>query len=171
MGGRLGLDVGGVIIALPTENDQDFEEKSFLKTPPVKGAIAAIRALALEYFGPDNIWFISKCRARTAVLSPKWFRLQGVFETTGISGDHILTCLRREDKATRCRELGITHFVDNRLSVLAHMVDVVPNLFLFQGVEEELVAPEYQELLKRISRAKNWPAMVQLILASENLGS
>ena len=40
-------------------------------------------------------------------------------------------CLKRPEKAIHCRELGITHFIDDRTDVLAAMIGVVPLLYLF----------------------------------------
>jgi hypothetical protein len=40
-------------------------------------------------------------------------------------------CLQRPEKALHCRELGITHFIDDRTDVLEAMIGVVPNLYLF----------------------------------------
>jgi hypothetical protein len=40
-------------------------------------------------------------------------------------------CLKRPEKAVHCRELQITHFIDDRTDVLEAMLGVVPNLYLF----------------------------------------
>lgn len=37
----------------------------------------------------------------------------------------------RSGKALHCRELGITHFIDDRADVLEPMAGIVPNRYLF----------------------------------------
>ncbi len=40
-------------------------------------------------------------------------------------------CLQRPQKADHCRELGITHFIDDRSDVLRHLEGIVPKRYLF----------------------------------------
>ncbi len=44
---------------------------------------------------------------------------------------HQPTYLNATGKNLHCRELGITHFIDDRADVLEPMADIVPNRYLF----------------------------------------
>jgi len=50
---------------------------------------------------------------------------------TGVAPDHLRFCLERRDKALHCHELGVTHFIDDRLDVLEHLRGSVPGLYRF----------------------------------------
>ena len=61
----------------------------------------------------------------------RWFDHHRFFERTGIDSRNVRFCLKRPQKALHCREIGITHFIDDRADVLEAMMGVVPNLYLF----------------------------------------
>jgi len=61
----------------------------------------------------------------------QWFERHRFFERTGIDSRNVRFCLRRPEKAVHCRELGLTHFIDDCTDVLDAMASVVPNRFLF----------------------------------------
>jgi hypothetical protein len=48
--------------------------------------------------------------------------------STGIDSNHLIFCRQRSEKTTRCAELGITHFVDDRSDVLEAMEGIVRTL-------------------------------------------
>src|SRR5580658_8061533 len=93
------------------------------------GAFASLTRLTAILEG--RVWLVSKCGPDVQARTERWLAHQQFFEITGIDPSHVRFCLRRADKATHCSELGITHFVDDRPEVLAHLVGVVPHLFLF----------------------------------------
>jgi hypothetical protein len=61
----------------------------------------------------------------------QWFERHRFFERTGIDSRNVRFCLKRPDKAVHCRELGLTHFIDDRTDVLDAMAGVVLNRYLF----------------------------------------
>ena len=51
--------------------------------------------------------------------------------TTGVPRDHVRFCRKRHEKADHAKEIGLTHFIDDRLDVLEHLRGLVPQLILF----------------------------------------
>lgn len=131
---KLGIDVGRVLIS-PGDNtspDTSFIGGSLqdaLDTPPYAGMFDVVPTLVERFDG--QVWIVSKCGPRIQERTLQWFEHHQFFERTGIARDRVRFCLKRPDKAVHCRELGITHFIDDRTDVLAPMIGIVPNLFLF----------------------------------------
>jgi hypothetical protein len=44
--------------------------------------------------------------------------------------DHLWFCLERRDKTLHCHELGVSHFIDDRVNVLEHLRGSMPCLYL-----------------------------------------
>lgn len=152
---KLGLDIGGVLI--PRSRSASASDTSFmgsglrdvLLTPPYPGMFEVVPLLVTRFDG--QVWLVSKAHRRMQDKTRRWLDHHRFFERTQIPADHIRFCLERPQKADLCREIGITHFLDDRLDVLQHLKDVVPNRYLF--------APE--ERVKRdasIVAISNWPA-------------
>jgi hypothetical protein len=55
--------------------------------------------------------------------------------------DHLRFCFERHEKARHCLDLGLTHFLDDRLDVLAHLEGVVPHRYLFGPQKPGTVVP------------------------------
>jgi hypothetical protein len=75
-----------------------------------------------------------------------------VFGTTGIDPFHIRFCRKRPEKADRCAELEVTHFVDDRTDVIEHLLGVVEHRFLFGGRSVEV--PESAEWVRDWAEAE-----------------
>jgi hypothetical protein len=54
-----------------------------------------------------------------------------LFSRTGLNQEQVRFCLKREDKATVCRELEISHFIDDRVHIMQILRGVVLSLCLF----------------------------------------
>lgn len=158
----LGLDFGKVIVA--SRDPEGGEDTAFLSgsledalhVPPSPGAIEAVRAL-VEAFGPDAVFVVSKCGPKVEDRSKRWLRAHAFGERTGLRSDHVRFCRERPEKAVHCRQLRITHFVDDRLDVLEHLAPHVPNLYLFGHQRPGTRAPrwalpvlDWGEALRRI---------------------
>jgi hypothetical protein len=132
---RLGVDIGRVIIdgsAHPEGGDTAFftgDTAQMLRTPTVPGALEALARLVTRFAG--QVWLVSKCGARVQQRTLLWLRHHDFAARTGIPPDHVRFCRQRPDKAVHCRELSITHFVDDRLDVHEALRDVVPHRYLF----------------------------------------
>lgn len=131
---RLGVDIGRVIIGGgtgPGGSDTQFfsgDPARMLATPAVPGAFAALARLAPRF---AEVWLVSKCGERVQRHTRHWLDHHGFAARTGIPRDHLRFCRRRPDKAVHCAELGITHFVDDKLDVHRALDGVVPHRYLF----------------------------------------
>jgi hypothetical protein len=120
----LGVDIGGVIIDRVSEDDRSYAEAA-----AVEGALEAIARLVQQRFR-EHVWLVSRCDESTEPLVLEWLERHDFFGSTGIPRGHVLFCRQRREKATICRRLGVTHFIDDRLEVLSHLVGTVPHLYL-----------------------------------------
>jgi len=139
---KIGIDIGGVIIDRNRndESDTSLFGDNYLSAHAVKDAFDVIKRLNAGLF-KDQVYVVSKCGHKIEKRSREWLAHNRFHETTGVTADRLRFCRRRADKAPIARELGLTHFVDDRLEVLGYMRDVVPHRLLFnQSVDEEKVA-------------------------------
>ena len=131
---KSGIDVGRVLISPGDESKPDTSFiggslEDALRTPPYEGMFDVVPALVQRFGG--QVWIVSKCGQRIQDRTLQWFERHRFYERTGIDRRNVRFCLRRPDKAIHCRELGITHFIDDRVDVLMPMRSLVPNLYLF----------------------------------------
>ena len=132
---KLGIDIGRVLISAEPSGsraDTSFIGGSIedaLNTSPYEGMFQAVPELTTLFAG--QVWLISKCRSRVQEKSRLWLQHHRFFERTRIKPDNLRFCLERPQKADHCRELGITHFIDDRIDVLDHLAGLVPHRFLF----------------------------------------
>lgn len=141
---RLGIDIGRVIIG-PTIDG--VEDTSFLGTtfaeamesPPAPGALEAIERLVARVDG--RAWLVSKCGPGVERKSRAWLEHWDFHAKTGLPASHLRFCRKRRDKADHARDLGLTHFVDDRTDVLRHLRELVPHLLLFG--EQDRPAPAW----------------------------
>ena len=136
---RLGVDIGGVLIArMDHRSDTSFFGGNYLDTPAVPGAVEALRRLSEGRFG-ENVFLVSKCGARTEQRTRAWLTHNLVYARTGLDPERLHFCRKRPEKAPICEALGITHFVDDRLEVLGYL-ESVPHRFLFDPEASEVAA-------------------------------
>jgi hypothetical protein len=83
-----------------------------------------------------------------------WMQSVDFFSRTGVQPDHVCFCLQREDKGLICRELGISHFIDDRVHIMQILRGVVPHLCLFGEPGAERFCPPWATF------ATNWPQVV-----------
>jgi hypothetical protein len=131
---KLGIDIGRVLISTAGESAQDTSfiggsREAALGTPPYEGMFDVVPSLVRLF--EHRVWLVSKCGPRVQQRSREWLAHHRFFERTGVPTANLRFCLKRPEKATHCIELGITHFIDDRLDVLEAMRGVVPNLYLF----------------------------------------
>lgn len=137
----LGVDFGGVVTDRMNDGtDTSFLSDNYLVTTAMPGAIEALRRLVEDRFGP-NVYFVSKCGPTVERKTREWLAHHDVFTRTGIPADNIRFCRRREDKAPICAGLGVSHFIDDRASVLRHL-ESVPHLYLFRPDARESALAE-----------------------------
>jgi len=154
----LGIDIGRVIISAADSSgrsDTAFlsgNDERALETPPSAGAIEAITELVLAFEG--RVWLVSKCGPRIQALTRRWLERQDFFTRTGVPPEHLRFCLKRPEKREHCAAIGATHFVDDRLDVLTHLVGLVPHLFWFGHQAPGAEAPAWARQTLDWSEAK-----------------
>ncbi|MEQ8278227.1 MAG: hypothetical protein RMA76_41980 [Deltaproteobacteria bacterium] len=158
----LGLDFGKVIIGAVKggKADTSFLGSTFeraMATPPTDGAFEAVARLVDAFEG--RVWIISKCGESVQNKTLGWLSRWGFYASTGLVKGNVRFCRKRPEKAPICRQLGVTHFVDDRLDVLRPMLGVVPNLFLF-GEQAEATCPSWAVAVP------DWPATVEAVLGA-----
>jgi len=93
------------------------------------GAIEALARLVEVFEG--RVGVVPKCGPRIQNLTENWLDRHDFGASTGIDSNHLVFCRQRSEKATRCAELGITHFVDDPSGVLETMEGIVRHRFMF----------------------------------------
>ena len=157
----LGVDIGGVIIQ-PADDDADtsFFGDHYLRTPPMPGAFDGLAALVARRFG-TAVHLVSKCGALTEARTRDWLAHHDFYARTGVPKDHLHFCRTRAGKAPIAAELGLTHFVDDKLEVLSHLT-TVPHRFLFRPAETEVRA--HAAHLAVVKRVETWPDLVRALV-------
>lgn len=148
---RLGLDIGRVLIAPSVgANDTSFIGGSLaaaLATPAYPGMFEHVPLIVRRFEGA--VWLVSKGGPRTEERTRRWLAHHRFHERTGIPPENVRFCRERHEKAEHCFELELTHFVDDREDVLAHLDGLVPYRFLF-GPQK---VPSSD---KRLSKVETW---------------
>ena len=155
-----GVDLGGVILAKDSTGVTAFSSDNYLQRAAVSGALEAIRLLSEKRFG-DKMFIVSKCSEENAVKNLNWLFHHHFFELTGMRCEHVFFCRERADKAPICERLGVTHFVDDRLDVMRHLI-TVENLYLFQPDPAEL--QQFAQFLSRVKQVNTWQEILNDLL-------
>ena len=157
----IGIDVGGVIMDRANDDtDTSFFSDNYLRTTTAPGAIEAIARLVAERF-KDRSFVVSKCGARIEAKTRSWMAHHRFHERTGIPPERLRFCRTREEKGPICAELGLTHFVDDRLEVLGYLA-TVPHRYLFNPGEAEV--ERHRIHLPRVRRVRAWDEIVRDLL-------
>ena len=147
----LGVDVGGVIIDRVNDGtDTSFFGRNFLQTTAVPCVFEVLEKLSKRF---DRIVLVSKCGERIQDQTLQWLTHHDFYSLTGIEETDVFFCRERRDKAGICQDLGVTHFVDDRLEVLGYLT-TVSNLYLFQPNENEV--KKFSRFLPRVKQMNSW---------------
>ncbi len=154
----LGIDFGKVIMGAIQggQADTSFLGGSLaaaMETPPGDQAFPCIAQLVDQFSG--KVWIVSKCGPSVERKTRAWLEHWDFYKATGLHPEHLRFCRERHEKAGICKELGIQHFVDDRLDVLAPMRGLVQGLYLFG--EQSETAPDW------VTAVPNWPATLDAI--------
>ncbi|MFG1934882.1 hypothetical protein ACGFK1_30220 [Mycobacterium sp. NPDC048908] len=120
-----------------------------MASPATPGAFEVIPRLVTLFDG--RAWIISKCGVETQLKTLAWLDHHDFYGRTGLPRGNLRFCRERADKATHCRELGVTHMIDDRLDVHAAIRDVVPHLYLF--------GPQDGEIPDWVVHVPDWPSV------------
>jgi hypothetical protein len=154
----LGIDIGRVIIGAADSSgsaDTSFlsgSDEIALSTPPSEGALDAIAELTHAFAG--RVWLVSKCGPRIQQLTRRWLQRQSFYQRTGVRQDRVRFCLRRPEKRDHCAAIGATHFVDDRLDVLEHLLGQVPRLYWFGFQARAISGPSWAHPVRDWSEAR-----------------
>jgi len=157
----LGVDFGRVIndaSSHPSGDDTSFlqgSDREMLATPAMAGAFDSLKRLVRAFEG--RAWIVSKAGPRVQDNTERWLLHQDLYAKTGMSSTNLRFVRRRVDKVTQCQELGITHFVDDRVEVIEALTGVVPHLYLF--------GPQDQPHPRRALAVRTWEAAETAILS------
>lgn len=158
---RLGLDFGKVIMGAMINGQQDtsflgttFEQA--MQSPATEGAVEAVSLLVEAFEG--QVWIVSKCGPTVEKKTRGWLKHNRFYQDTGLAPANLRFCRQRKDKTPICKQLGISHFVDDRIDVLEHMVETVSGLYLFGEQPTKQRTPTWA-----ISVA-DWDAVIQAII-------
>jgi hypothetical protein len=138
-----------------------FDGDNYLNTPPVKDAFESVKELNdVRFHG--KIFLVSRSGPQGPGRIVEWLRHRDFFDRTGVPEEHFYPCGERHEKEIIVRKLGVTHFVDDRAEVLGHMVGHVPNLYLFQSLDED--KGEFAHVLPRVTFVHTWKELLPLLL-------
>lgn len=128
---KIGIDVGGVIIDREKNDNSDTSlfGDNYLNALPVPGVFEAIKSLAEGPFR-DTVWIVSKCGENIERRTREWLRHKD-FQSV-VPEEKWRFCRERSEKAPIAKDLGLTHFVDDKLEVLHHMHKIVEHRLLFR---------------------------------------
>ena len=168
---KLGVDIGGVIIERGNGADDTFFLGKYTETPALEGAIDALRRLKQRFGG--EVYLISKCGAKTEAKTREWLEANNFYSLTGLPEDNLRFCRERPEKAQICKELGITHYIDDNMDVLVPMMlentkirlddgkiisvpatGRVEHLYLFRPTEYGI--GEHGDKLNKVKILNNW---------------
>ncbi|MDE2037931.1 MAG: hypothetical protein KGI69_01750 [Patescibacteria group bacterium] len=157
----LGVDIGNVIIDNRSVDPEakKVDEATYASFPPTRGVFEALKSLN-SYFQGD-VYLISKCTEWAQEQILLWLKDHDFYARTGIKPENVFFVRQRHEKDGVCRKLGLTHFIDDRLEVLGHMVGSTPNLILFQPDDEEV--REFERFLPKVSVARDWDEAMRKI--------
>lgn len=131
--GLLGVDFGGVIVGrdrlAQAGSDANMFGRRYLDSPPAEYSLEVLARLNAGLF-TDRVCLISKAGPAMQTKTREWLAHVSFYEKTGISPDRLRFVLDRRDKVAICRELGVTHFVDDQISVMQALRPVVSSLYL-----------------------------------------
>ena len=137
------------------------EDPFYLTRPALDGAIEAIRVLH-DSFG-DNMMIISKVTVRSEPKILEWLDTCDFWERTRMPKGNIRFCRERHEKAPICDELGVTHFIDNRIEVLYHLGPRVEK-FALCPKDEDL--ERYKDFLLQVHIHQSWNEVMNAVRSS-----
>lgn len=156
----LGVDLGNVIIdhvGFGTTNEF-FMTGDYNIIPPVPWVFDALRQLREKRFG-NNMFVVYNATDIAAQKIVSWLELHDFFNKTGIPQDQVKKNLNGRNKSSVCEFYKTTHFVDDRLEVLSHLVGKVENLYLFKPQAQEI--EQYCTFLPNVILVETWQEILR----------
>ena len=157
---RVGIDFGGVIVRNQKRVRSEDTRLAGSENAEVAqhGLFDAIREIISICDG--HVWIISKAGPRMQARTLAWLNAVDFFSRTGLDPEHVRFCAEREEKEAICRELGLSHFVDDHVHVMQILRHAVPHLYFFRERGGERFCPPWATLVS------SWPEVVELLTSS-----
>lgn len=154
---RVGIDFGGVIVKnRKLVRGEDTGLPGFHAPEAAQpGVFDVIREVLSICNG--NVWIVSKAGSRMQESTRAWLDTVDFYSRTGLDAEHLRFCQQREEKDRICRELGISHFVDDHVHVMQILRHTVPHLYFFRERGAERFCPPWATLVS------NWKEVVDLL--------
>ncbi|MBK6734115.1 MAG: hypothetical protein IPG61_08495 [bacterium] len=161
----MGIDFGGVIATSCVDSSHARTGVAHSSRPLIArdGVYEALHDVVAAYAG--NVWIVSKAGPGMQAKTLSWLEAEAFFARTRMSANQVRFCPRREDKAQICRDLGITHFVDDRIHIMQILRDVVPHLYLFGDPGGAKQCPPWATFVQ------NWQQVAELLIPSVDDGT
>ena len=155
---RLGVDIGGVVI----QRREVGERGGNVRDRAMPGAFEVLAALASHFAA---IYLVSKAGPVGEARTRAWLQAVGFARLTGIDASRWRFVRERAHKAAVAAELGLTHFVDDRLEVLGAL-DPAIRRFLFRSSERGYERDAPLELVRRqVVVVRSWPELRDKLLS------
>ena len=117
-----------------------YDELTVL-APPVAGALETLARL------PGELYVISARRPDNTVSARAWMERHGLHAI--VPKERVIFCASGRDKREHCERLGLTMFLDDKLSYLGHLPpDIRRVLFDEDGIAARLAVPPEFEIVK-----------------------
>ena len=131
----LGVDIGGVLSCKRFfDSETSLFGSRYLDTPPERDSFEALEQLTRQFEG--RVHLVSKARGGPKGLlqrrSREWLRHHGVFSYLD-ENEQLWFVEDPGEKDFICRELSITHFVDDRLDRVLETLTTVEHRIWFVG--------------------------------------
>ncbi len=153
---RIGIDIGGVIIADGPGDDDTFFSQDYLATPEVPGAFDSIAELATW----ATCFIVSKVGSAKEKRCRQWLFARRFPDRCAIPPDRWHFSASRADKGPIASRLRLDGFVDDHVEVLDAMPSSVRCRVLFGS---HLLAPEHMAL------APDWPTALRVLTSQLRL--
>ena len=110
----------------------------------------------------DAIYIVSRANIISRTLFLLRLRRSQFWEKTGIPRGNIYFCLKNRRKIDICKKLGITDFIDDRLSVLKHM-ESLKCRFAFSPTKSNM--KHYPEIYPQVIAVRSWEELRPILLS------
>lgn len=146
----IGVDFGNTLtIRLPGKDRivrPAWEERLYLPD-----ALRVIKRLIADE--STRIYIISKVNEEEKKMVSEWLDKNNFYGDVGLTKEDVFFCQERNQKGNICRDLGVTHHIDDRPEVMAHL-DPSIKKYLFNPHPEDVVT--FFNQLNNVKIVSNW---------------
>lgn len=151
----IGIDIGNVIIGDDTDAPSPaMFTPDYMKAAELPEAIDTIAWLNQRSPFRGRVYLVSKCGGNVQAKTKDWLAAKDFYNRTGIEEHKVRFCLERHEKAAIATELGLTHFVDDRLEILGYLADICRARYLFRGKAREI--QKFSQYLGSVWPVESW---------------